>query len=143
MGKSAILGLCAAVIAAVLAGGCATGGKGPSNEELISAALNNWKTGMETKDLEKIKVTLSNDFNHYEWGNKDSMVSFLDTTFGQGDLDGAKVNLDTAKTTIEGDTATAYPVELSAAFGSATIEFSLKKESDGQWRVVGISVEGV
>lgn len=143
MRKSAILGLCAALVMAVISGGCATGAKGPSDEELISNTLNTWKMGMETKDIEKLKTTISDEFNHYEWGNKDQMIGFLESTFNAGDLDGAKINLDAAQTKIEDETATVYPVELTAAFGSATIEFRLKKEADGQWRVVGMSVEGV
>ncbi len=141
--KTAILGLCAALIAAVISGGCATGAKGPSDEELIANTLNTWKVGMEEKDIEKLRTILSDEFDHYEWGNKEQMIGFLESTFNQGDLDNANVSLEAAQTKIEGDTATVYPVELTAAFGSATIEFRLKKEADGQWRAVGMSVEGV
>ncbi|MCC6699028.1 MAG: hypothetical protein IT365_25620 [Candidatus Hydrogenedentes bacterium] len=141
MRKSAILTICVALVASVFAGGCATGAKGPSNEELISATMNNWKAGMETKDLAKIGLTVSEEFNHYEYGNKAQMLSAVDGMFKDGTLSGAKVSLETAETKIEGDAATVYPVEMSFASGSVTIEFNLKKEADGQWRAIGMTVE--
>ncbi len=143
MRKSAILTLCVACIAAFLMGGCATGPKGPSDEELISAALQNWKVGMETKDIDRIGMALSDEFNHYEYGNKEQMLSFLSGAFNDGTLDSAKVSLDAAEIKIDGKTATVYPVELMAAFGSATLGFTLTKEADGQWRVTSLTVEGV
>ena len=51
--------------------------------------------------------------------------------------------MENAKTKIDGATATVYPVELTASFGTATIEFNFAKEADGQWRVVGVDVQGV
>lgn len=139
------LGLSVMAIAAVLAGGCATGAKGPSDEELIDQMLNNWKVGMETKDITKIDAAISEQFNHYEWGDKKSLIAFVKDNMDQGNLDGAKIVLDNAKKEIDKDAGTAkvYPVELSASFGSMTIEFNLKKETDGAWRAVGLTAEGV
>ena len=141
MRKTAILSLCVALVAAVLAGGCATGAKGPTNEELIAATMDNWKAGMESQDLEKIKTAVSEEFNHYQYGNKAQMLTAVDVMFKDGTLDGAKVSLDTAETKIDGDAATVYPVEMTFAAGSATLELTLKKEADGQWRAVGLTVE--
>lgn len=138
-----ILSLGASIVMVAAGAGCAGLAKGPSDQELIDQALNNWKVGMETKDIAKIETLISEAFSHYEYGNREQLLGFLSSTFSQGDLDNAQVVLDQAKTTIEGDSATVYPTELTAAFGSATIEFSLKKESDGVWRVVSMNVEGV
>ncbi len=133
--------------------GCATGGisssaspaakKGMSDDDGIKAALENWKAGMESKDIAKLGAGISDKFNHYEWGNKQQMLDFLKSQFDQGTLDGAKINAANAKTKIENGVATVYPVELVASFGTATIEFKLAKETDGVWRATGINVEGV
>jgi len=123
--------------------GCATGPKGPTDAELIAATLNNWKAGMEMKDIETLKLAISDEFNHYEYGTKDQMISFLSGAFNDGTLDSAKVSLETAETKIDGNKANVYPVELVAAFGSATIGFDLTKEADGQWRATSMTVEGV
>lgn len=142
MRKAMILTMSLAIVMALVSG-CATAAKGPSDEELIKGVLANWKAGMEGKDIAKIESGISSEFKHYEWDDKAGLIGFLKQTFNQGDLDNAKVNIDNAKIDIEKGTATVYPVEMSAAFGSATIEFSMKKEADGQWRAVGITVEGV
>jgi hypothetical protein len=44
------------------------------------------------------------------------------------------------ETKIENGEATAYPVQIKAAFGAATIEFVLKKEA-GKWLIVGMTAE--
>jgi hypothetical protein len=143
------------VVALGFLGGCAsTGGAaaspaaakgGGSDNADIKAMLVTWKAGMESKDVAKIEGGISEEFKHYEWGDKKGFIGFLKQTFDQGDLDGAKVNADAAKVTVDKakGTATVYPVELSASFGSATIEFNLKKEADGKWRAIGLTVEGV
>jgi hypothetical protein len=141
--KTAILTLCVTFVIAVLAGGCATGAKGPSDEELIASTLANWKMGMEQKNVEMLKLAISDEFDHYEYGNKDQMIGFLSGAFTDGTLDSAKVSLETAETKIDGKTANVYPVELVAAFGSATIGFTMTKEDDGQWRATSMVVEGV
>ena len=117
--------------------GCATGGssaapsqaakKGMSDDDGIKAALENWKVGMESKDIAKLGAGISDKFNHYEWGNKQQMLDFLKSQFDQGTLDGAKINAANAKR-IENGVATVYPVELVASFGTATINSSCQKK---------------
>ncbi len=144
--------MCAMLVMGMALSGCATGGgsaaagaakKGLSDAEGIAKTLDTWKAGMETKDVAKLGEAMSDKFNHYEWGNKQAMLDFLKSQFDQGTLEGAKINAANAKTTIENGTAKVYPVELTAPFGTATIEFTLQKEADGVWRATGISVEGV
>ena len=154
--KTAFFSVCAMTVMAMVLAGCATGGGSSSAAPAKSAAasaggdaagiqkaLDNWKAGMEGKDIAKLGAGISDKFNHYEWGNKQQMLDFLKSQFDQGTLDGAKVNAANAKTKIENGIATVYPVELTASFGTATIEFKLQKETDGAWRATGINVEGV
>jgi len=141
--------MCGALVMALAIAGCATGGggapaaKGPSPEEGIKASLEGWKTGMESKDIAKLGASMSDKFSHSEWGNKQQMLDFLKSQFDQGTLDGAKIDASKAKLTVTGATATVYPVEMVASFGTATIEFKMEKEADGVWRATGINVEGV
>lgn len=149
MRKTAFFSMCGALVMALALAGCATSGggstaaKGPSAEEGIKASLEGWKAGMEGKDLAKLGASMSDKFNHSEWGNKQQMLDFLKSQFDQGTLDGTKVDGSKAKITVNGNTATVYPVEMTASFGTATIEFKLEKEADGVWRATGINVEGV
>ncbi len=151
MRKTVQFAMCAVLAMGLALSGCATGGgsavesakKGVSDAEGIAKTLETWKAGMETKDVAKLGEAMSDKFNHYEWGNKQGMLDFLKTQFEQGTLEGAKINAAAAKTSIENGIAKVYPVELTAPFGTATIEFTLEKEADGIWRATGITVEGV
>ncbi|NUM54308.1 MAG: hypothetical protein HUU46_11740 [Candidatus Hydrogenedentes bacterium] len=149
MRKTALFSICGALVMVLALAGCATSGgastakKGPSDEDGVKAALENWKTGMEGKDLAKLGAGISDKFNHYEWGNKEQMLGFLKSQFEQGTLDGTKIDASKATLKIENGVATVYPVEMVASFGTATIEFKLEKEADGVWRATGINVEGV
>jgi hypothetical protein len=116
---------------------------GSGVDEEIMAVLENFKAGMEDQDTDKIGLALSDDFDHYEFGDKDTMISFLSDTFSGGDLDDTEIDLSGIEIEIDGDDATAYPGELMASFGTLTIEFSFSKEDDGAWRVTTIEVEGL
>jgi hypothetical protein len=130
-------------LALVLAGCGTLVGKAPDPEELVAAALESFKVGMETQNVEKVLAYVSDDFEHYEWGDKDTLGMFLEDTMAQGDLDDAEITFDDAEYTMEEGAIVVYPVELIAVFGSATIEFTLKKDADGVYRVSTMEVEGV
>ncbi len=129
-------------LALVLAG-CATTGKVADPKEIAAEALASFKAGMEGKDVEKILSFISDEFEHYEWGDKETLGMFLEDTMAQGDLDDAEVSYDDAEYTMEEGAIVIYPVEMVAVFGSATIEFTLKKDADGVYRVSTMEVEGV
>jgi len=131
---------CAEAAVAALGGGAAAGGDAKAQ---IMEKLKLFKEGMENKDIEKLRSMISDSFSHYEFGDKDTLIAFTNMTMAQGDLDDAEVDLEYAEIEVDGDTAVAYPVEMVAVFGSATIEFRMKKEADGEWRVVGMEMEGV
>ena len=71
------------------------------------------------------------------------MLTFLSDTFSGGDLDGTEIDVSGVEIDVDGDTATAYPAELMASFGTLTIEFYFKNEDDGSWRVTAIEVEAL
>ena len=140
MKKSAIAVLMAVVIGAVVAGGCASTPKGPTDAELIQKLIGDWKAAAMSKDLDKMMASYSEGFQHPEWGDKAGLKGFLKEALDMGYLENAQVNTDKAQVKIEKDAATAYPIEFKAAFGSATIELSLKKEAKG-WAITGMTVE--
>lgn len=143
MRKSAIVTVAVCSLALVLAGCATCGKKAPDPKELAAAALESFKAGMETKNVEKILAYISNDFDHYEYGDKEQLATFLQDTMANGDLDDAEVTFDDAEYTFEEDAIKVYPVEMVAVFGSATIEFTFKKDADGVYRVSSMEVEGV
>ncbi|GMW01808.1 MAG: hypothetical protein AMXMBFR84_29450 [Candidatus Hydrogenedentota bacterium] len=143
MGKLATLTFATLGILAIAVSGCATGGKGPTPEEAIKAQLEAFKLGMESKDVTKLDPAISANFKHYEWGDKAGLIGFLDSTMKDGSLDNAEIDLEFVEIAVEGETATAYPVELAASFGSATIKFTFAHEADGQWRATEVDVQGI
>ena len=112
-------------------------------EASVKQALESFKAGMETKDIDKLMAPISANFEHYEWGDKEMFQMFLEDTMAQGDLDNAEIDIEKAEITMEGDKAIVYPVEMVAVFGSATLEFTIEKEDDGVWRVTSLEVEGI
>jgi hypothetical protein len=85
----------------------------------------------------------SEDFSHYEWSTKAILKAFMADAIDQGMMDNAEVNLEDVELEKNDDgTYTAYPIDIDAAFGSATIECKYKKEAAG-WSIVGMEVEGI
>jgi len=128
------------LIAAIWLCGCAMMGAGPSDEELVLEAVNDMMATMSAQNVEKLLTWYSEDFEHYEWGDKEGLAEFLEDAVAMGYLDDAESSLEETEVKIEEGVATVYPVELTAAFGSSTIELTLKKEN-GKWMVTGMEVE--
>ena len=124
----------------VLACGCASTGKGPSDLELVTGVINGWEAALLEQDMEKAMAYYSEDFEHYEWGDKAGLTEFLEEAEAMGYMDDAETDLGEMEIEIEETKATAYPIDLTAAFGSSTIELTLTKEGDA-WMITGMEVE--
>lgn len=143
MKKSAAVWTSVCCLAAVLMlCGCATGGKGPTDEEQIKGLVEGWKAAMVAQDIEKIMVAFSEKFTHYEAPDKAAMKDFIQSAIDMGYLEDAEINLDEMQVTIEGTTATVYPLSLSSAAGEVTLELTLTKEESG-WHITGMDIEGL
>lgn len=128
------------VLAGVLAvafviSGCATGAKGPSDEELISSLMTTWADALAAKNIDKILPCYSEKFQDADGRGKAQLKDFLGSAISSGYLDGVKMTLTDAKTTIEGDKATITPVTLSSNAGAISLSLSLVKEQ-GNWLIV-------
>ena len=129
----------AALVAAAVLGGCATSGKGMTDEELVAKLTEESIAAILAQDLDKLLTYYSDDFSHYEFGDKAGLKEFLEGAKDMGYLDDIEVSMEQATTTIEGDTATIYPVIIEGTFGSTEIEFTSKKEGD-TWKVIGMDI---
>jgi len=137
MRNAGITRLCVGVVAALLVCGCAILARGPSDEELIASTLAEWKAGLVEEDLDRFMATHSEDFASSQGGGKEELGEFIGGVMDQGYLEDAEVNVEDAETTIEGDTATASPVEVEGVFGVMVFEMTLRKE-DSTWRIIGM-----
>ncbi|MDQ1256821.1 MAG: Nuclear transport factor 2 family protein [Candidatus Hydrogenedentes bacterium] len=128
--------------------GCATGPKGPTDQELITQTVTQLKDALFAGDSEKLLACFSEDFSHYEVPDKQTLADYVQMGVDMGYIDqleeqNAVMEFAEAEIKIEGDTATMYPIEASADAGSVTVELTLKKEADGVWRIVTADVEGI
>lgn len=96
----------------------------------------------ESVDLETLMNQISDDFSHYEVGNKAGYRAFLEQVKNDGMLEDISGNIDDAKAEEKDGTVTIYPVELEGLFGTVTMEFELKKHGDS-WKITGMDMTGV
>jgi ketosteroid isomerase-like protein len=129
--------LYAVAAVALLVCGCAMFGSGPSDEQLIGNTLAEWKAGLVEEDIDRFLATFSEDFSSSQGGGKAEIGDFIGGAMEQGYLEDVEVNVEDADIAVEGDTATASPVELDGVFGVMTFGVTLKKEN-GTWRIIGM-----
>jgi ketosteroid isomerase-like protein len=146
MRKTTIVCSVVATLALVLAVGCATGGKGPSDEELISALLTTWEAGIMEKNVDKLLTTFSDDFSHsgmdFSADGKEELQQFVEDSIAMGYLDGVDISYDPSAIVVEGDTATIYPLYYSNTQGDVTVSMTAKK-SAGAWLLTDMAIEGL
>ena len=135
MGRSRLATALAATMVVALACGCATFGKGPSDEELIEQTLAGYNAALVAQDIDKMMAAYSDDFEGENGESKDDIREFLSGAKDQGYLEDIEANMDPCEIKIEGGKATVGPVEYSSALGSLTFEFTMKKDPDGMWRI--------
>ena len=148
MKKSTILISSLCILGMVALAGCATGAKGPSDEELIMQTIHTLIDSVFAADTETLLACFSEDFSHYEVPDKETLADYVQMGVDMGYLDqvedhDVEINLEEAEITIDGDTATVYPMDASADMGAVTFELTLKKEEDGVWRIITADVEGI
>ena len=142
MKKSYALKGALCVLAAVVLGGCALGAKGPSDEELITGLIEEWKAAMIAQDIDKIMTAFSEEYTHYEAPDKEAMKDFMQGAIDMGYLEDAEIFLEEMELEIEEGTATLYPIDISTAAGEVTLELTLTKEDAG-WLITGMDIEGL
>jgi hypothetical protein len=122
-------------VAVVAMAGCATYGGGMSDEEAIQKIVDDAMTALQAQDIDAMVMAYSDDFESDQGGGKDETREFLQGAKEQGFLDGIEVDTSNLVIEVNGDTATAKPIDLEGAFGALTLEFELAKR-DGAWMVV-------
>ncbi len=94
------------------------------------------------KDLTTAMTAVSENFEHYEYGSKVELKSFLEEAIQAGYIDDLKIITDDTEVKIEGDKAVLYPIDVEGLFGSFTLELTGQKE-DGKWMVTSMDIFGI
>lgn len=131
-----------ALAVAVALAGCASGGKGKSDAELIDATVATFIAGMESKDVEMIMSAVSENFRNPEASSKAALGDFLGNAIAAGYLEEVEVGKDEATQSRDDgtDEVYVYPLEVESLAGVATIGLTLKKEAGG-WLITGMDLE--
>lgn len=118
--KGAIVLASIVALASLLAAGCATAPKGPTDEEMIAKRLQDGIAAIKAKDWSAFDGMVSPSFSSYAVGDKAALLDYLKNADSSGFLDDLEVDLSGAKTTVPGNTATVAPVAANGDFGSIT-----------------------
>jgi len=135
--KKLVLGSVLLGMIAILAAGCATAPKGPTDEALISQRIQDGLKQVESKNFAAFTDFVSPSFSSSAVGNRDDLLSYLKNADSMGFLDGLKVDLSGAKTTVTGQKAAVAPVVANGSFGSITLNFEGIKEK-GAWVISNV-----
>ena len=136
MGKSQIAVLLVAGLFALTAG-CEMAG-GLSDGAQLTAALGQWKAALEAQDIDKMMEPYSDDYEGERGEGKEGVRQFLKGMMDQGYLEDIDMDISEAEIEIDGDEATVGPIKYAGDWGEMETMRTLKKESDGVWRVVGV-----
>ena len=129
---SVVLGM-----AVLMAAGCATTAKGPSDEEQIRQRIQEGLDGLKAQNYDRFGGMVSESFSSGVVGDKNDLLDYLKNADDMGFLDELEVSLEDAVITVEGETATLEPVDASGSFGSLSLSFTGAKEK-GVWMVTGV-----
>lgn len=111
-------------------------------EAQIRAAVDVWMKGIEAHDIEAAMSVFADDFEHWEYGNRAGLADFIGMAMDMGYLEGVEVHTEDAEIEFKDGEAIVYPVDVTAAFGSVTFEFTFE-ERDGEWRITYLEAEGI
>lgn len=136
MHTRAMANVLALTLVLVLVLGCATMG-GRKDQKSIDKTLAQWKAAIEAKDTDAMMPAYSESFKGERGETKAELRDFLKKAKDQGYLDAAKVNMTKSAIEIKKGVATVSPVGLSSNAGAMSITLTMKKDTDGTWRIVG------
>lgn len=124
-------------LTAVVLVGCAGGGgsSGPSDEELIRGIVSDAMAALQAGDIDTMVSRYADDFTSDQGGGVAETKEFLQGAKDQGFLDDIQISLENLEISIDGDKATAEPIELEGAFGALTLSLEFAKRGCG-WMVI-------
>jgi len=122
----------------LLAIGCATGGSGPSDEELVQGVIDQYLTALKAADLDAAFAPYSDDYQG-TFGDKEAEKVFLEDAKDQGYLAGMEFDVSDLAITIDGASAQAAGIVAKPPMANADIRLKLEKR-DGAWVIAGSDV---
>lgn len=135
--KAIGLNLAVCALAVFAFAGCESigGGGGMSDEEMIKSLVDDAMAALQAQDVDTMVANYADSFESDQGGGRAEMKEFLEGAKEQGFLDDIEIDLSNLVITVDGNKATAKPIELEVVgLGSLTLEFDLEK-IEGRWQV--------
>ena len=134
------------VLAVVVAAGCATMSKGPSDEEQIASLLKTWEEKVLAKDIDALLALHSDDFAHsgfdFEAADKGEFRGFLEDAVDMGYFDGVEIAYEPDAIVVDGNTAEVYPIDFVNNEGAVVVTMKLKKVA-AAWLIADMEIQGL
>jgi len=122
----------------LLAVGCATGGSGPSDEELVQGVINQYLAALNAVDLDAAFALYSDDYQG-TFGDKEAERVFMDDAKDQGYLDDMEFDVSDIAITVDGASAQVAGIVSETLMATADLTLTLEKR-DGAWVITGSEV---
>ena len=113
-----------------------------SPEDAALAAAKAWGEALIEQDMDAVMAAFADDFEHYEYGDKQGIADFIGQAVDMGYLEDLEVYTDDAEVEVDGDEYIVYPVELMGAFGSVTFELVFQ-DRGGKMLITTLDASGI
>jgi hypothetical protein len=123
-----------------------------SPEEEVMAQVKALVADVVAGNADKLLDYVSEDFEHYQVGDKAALAMYLQMGKDMGYIDDfpqwvkdndGKISLDDAEVELKDGEAIVYPIDASSAMGSVSVELVFKKDADGVWRISTADADGI
>lgn len=114
---------------ALLAVGCATGGSGPSDEELVQGVINQYLAALKAVNLDAAFALYSDDYQG-SFGDKEAEMVFMEDAKDQGYLDDMEFDFSELAITIDGASAQVAGIVAETVMSAADLTLTLEKRDD-------------
>ncbi len=134
------------VMAAMVCGCAATGGRVPAEEAetnagpmpagVVKAVLADVFRALKAGEIEKVMAAVSDDYSAADAADKSALRLVVEGMVAQGFFADATINMGRCQVAVDGDSAVAGPVAFESYMGNSAQEYRMRREGDGVWRIV-------
>jgi len=112
-------------------------------KDAVMEIIKKYTDATAAQDVDAMMALVSDDFENYQFGDKEGLKVFMEDAKAQGYLEDLEVEMGDAEIEWEDDTAIVYPIDVFGNFGTVTFEYIISKQDDGSWKITGMEGYGI
>ncbi len=114
-------------------------------KDAVMGLIDKYTEATMNQDMEAMAALVADDFENYQFGDKEGLMVFMEDAKSQGFLEDLEIDMQDAEIEWEDDKTTAivYPVDVYGNFGTVTFEYIIGKQDDGSWKIIGMEGYGI